>query len=62
MENKTLHFKNKKNYQKWLAYNYIHNKSKMGDGKNKNVVIKGKKHKVEHPKKVTKGKSSSKKK
>jgi len=45
---KTLHFKSKKDYQKWLAYNYVHNKKQMGKPPHETVYIRGKKHKVEH--------------
>jgi hypothetical protein len=45
----TLHFKNKRSYQKWLAYNWIHNRSKMGKPPHKRVIIAGKPHRVKHP-------------
>ena len=48
---KTLHFKSKKAYRKWLAYNWIHNKRKMGKPPHKKIIIAGKPHKVKHPKK-----------
>jgi len=50
-KSKTLHFKSKEAYRKWLAYNWIHNKRKMGKPPHKKVVIAGKPHKVEHSKK-----------
>jgi len=43
-----INFKSKKNYQKWLAYNWLHNKAKMGKKPHKTVYIRGKKHKVKH--------------
>jgi len=47
---KTLHFKNKKNYEKWLAYNWIHNVEKMGVKPHSQIIISGRKHKVKHKK------------
>ena len=44
----TLHFKSKAAYKKWLAYNYIHNRRKMGRPPHKVVYIRGKKHRVKH--------------
>jgi len=45
---KTLNFKSKKAYQKWLSYNWIHNRKKMGRPPHKKVKIRGKPHKVKH--------------
>ena len=45
---KTLRFKSKKGYKKWLAYNFIHNKSMMGKPPHKKIKIAGKPHKVKH--------------
>jgi len=45
---KTLHFKSKKDYQKWLAYNWIHNKKQMGVAPHKTIKIRGKTHRVKH--------------
>ncbi len=47
---KTVHFKSREAYRKWLAYNWIHNKRQMGRPPNKRVVIRGKVHKVSHKK------------
>ncbi|NPA74775.1 MAG: hypothetical protein GXO25_01675 [Euryarchaeota archaeon] len=47
---KKLHFKSKKSYNKWLAWNYEHNRKEMGDGRNSTIIIRGKKHKVKHSK------------
>jgi len=58
---KALHFKSKKNYQKWLAYNYIHNKKQMGKPPHKEIYIKGKKHPVNHSRKKSSRKRSSRK-
>jgi len=43
-----LNFKSQKAYNKWLAYNYIHNVKEMGKFPNKSIRIKGKIHKVNH--------------
>ena len=48
---KKLHFKSKEAYRKWLAYNWIHNKKEMGDGRNSTIYIRGKKHRVNHSRK-----------
>jgi len=45
---KTLHFKNKKDYLKWLAWNYENNRNEMQDGKNSRIYVKNKKIKVNH--------------
>ena len=45
---KTLNFKSKQAYKKWLAYNYIHNRKKMGRKPHKRIKIRGRKHKVKH--------------
>lgn len=44
MSPKTIHFKSKRGYQKWLAFGHLHH---VFHGK-ENVVIAGHKHKVEH--------------
>jgi len=44
----TLHFKSKEAYRKWLAYNWIHNRRKMGRAPHKRIVIRGKTHRVKH--------------
>jgi len=41
---KTIHFKKKSGYKKWLAYGHMH---KVFKGK-KRVTIGGKSHKVQH--------------
>jgi len=43
-----LHFKSKEAYRKWLAYNWIHNRRKMGRAPHKRIVIRGKTHRVKH--------------
>ena len=43
-----LNFKSKKDYKKWLAYNWIHNKGVMGKAPNVHVSIRGKPHSVLH--------------
>ncbi len=48
---KKLNFKNSNTYHKWLAYNWIHNKKEMGDGKNSKILIRGKPHRVNHGRK-----------
>jgi len=48
---KTLNFKSKKAYKKWLAYNWIHNKRKMGRKPHKRIRIRGRSHRVKHRKK-----------
>ena len=53
---KKLNFKSNKSYEKWLAWNYEHNKKEMGDGKNSTIYIRGKKHKVNHSRKKGKKK------
>lgn len=45
---KKLHFRSKKNYRKWLAWNWVHNRKEMGDGRNSTIYIRGKKHRVNH--------------
>jgi len=45
---RVLHFRSKEAYRKWLAYNWIHNKGKMGRKPHCTVYIRGKKHKVKH--------------
>jgi hypothetical protein len=44
---KTLHFKSKSGYQKWLAYGHMHGAFKKVPGHQK-IVIHGKSHKVKH--------------
>lgn len=44
---KTLHFKNKENYRKYLAYGHIHGDFARVPGY-QNIMIGGKKHKVIH--------------
>lgn len=44
---KTLHFKTKKGYQKWLAHGHIHGDFKRVEG-NMKIVIAGHPHKVKH--------------
>lgn len=46
---KTLHFKNKKEYEKWLAYDHMHVKKHRKNPPE--VYIHGKKHHVNHGKK-----------
>lgn len=46
---KALHFKNKKEYEKWLAYDHMHVKHHRK--KPPEVYIHGKKHHVNHGKK-----------
>lgn len=46
---KTLHFKNKKSYRKWLAYGHMHHEFDVPG--NKRIYIHGKLHKVKHKKK-----------
>ena len=48
MTKKTINFKSKAKYQKWLAYGH---KNNLFDGKGMNVTIRGKKHVVIHEKK-----------
>ena len=48
---KKLDFKSKRKYNKWLAYNWIHNKREMGKAPHKEISIRGKKHKVDHKRK-----------
>jgi len=43
---KTLHFRSKTSYQKWLAYGHIH--GKFDTPGHQNIMIRGKKHKVKH--------------
>lgn len=43
-----LHFGSKSGYQKWLAYNWIHNKQEMGKPPHEIVYVHGKEHKVKH--------------
>lgn len=57
---KTLHFKSKEDYRKWLSYGHMHTKTGLKTGtkgrKNlfestpghSNILIAGKKHKVKH--------------
>jgi len=40
-----MHFANKENYRKWLAYKNIHG---LNAGTNEKIFIHGKKHKVKH--------------
>ena len=47
---KTLNFKSKKKYQKWLAYGHMHGDFERVPG-NVAVKIRGKPHKVKHRKK-----------
>jgi hypothetical protein len=47
MTKKTLNFKSKAKYEKWLAYGHSNN---LFDGKGVNVKIRGKPHKVVHTK------------
>ena len=44
---KTLHFKSKAGYRRWLAFGHIHGQFKRTPG-NKKIVIRGKAHKVKH--------------
>jgi hypothetical protein len=44
---KTLHFKSKAAYQRWLAHGHISGKFKETPGHQK-IVIRGKPHKVKH--------------
>lgn len=46
---KTLHFKSKKNYLKWVAFGHIHHVFK-GKGTGVNVKIHGHYHKIKHKK------------
>ncbi len=46
---KALHFKNKKEYQKWLAYDHMHVKHHRKNPPE--VYIRGKKHHVNHSRK-----------
>jgi len=48
---KTLNFKSKEAYRKWLAYNWIHNPKEMGKPPHKRIKIRGKPHKVKHKRK-----------
>jgi len=48
---RVLRFKSEEDYKKWLAYNYIHNKKKMGKPPHAKIIIRGKPHKVKHKKK-----------
>lgn len=43
---KTLHFKSKAGYNRWLAYGHMHVRG-FGRGR-KNIVIRGKRHRVKH--------------
>lgn len=45
------HFKNKKDYQKWLAAGHIHKYFEKTPG-NQKIIIAGKPHKVKHKKGV----------
>jgi len=45
---KTVHFKSKAGYKRWVAYGHIHNKFKGGAGER--VVIAGRPHRVRHSK------------
>lgn len=46
---KTLHFKSKKGYKKWLAYEHIHHVGKRHrKGNYPRVRIHGRPHKVKH--------------
>lgn len=49
MAKKTLNFKNKESYQKYLAHGHIHGEFKMSPG-NTPIKIAGKPHKVKHTK------------
>lgn len=42
-----MNFKNKKNYDKWLAYGHIHKDFENTPG-NQKITIAGKVHKVKH--------------
>ena len=48
---KKLHFSDKEKYERWLRWNYEHNRKEMGDGKNSSIYIRGHRHKVDHKKK-----------
>ena len=45
---KSLHFKSKEAYRKWLAFNWMHVKGAMGRPPHKRIVIRGRRHKVKH--------------
>jgi hypothetical protein len=45
---KTVNFKSKAAYERWLAYGHTH---KLFTGPGENITIRGKKHKVVHEKK-----------
>ena len=47
MAKKTMHFKSKAAYKRWLAYGHIHGVFEKAKGSQK-VIIKGKTHKVKH--------------
>ncbi len=47
---RVLHFRSKKAYRKWLAFNWIHNRKKMGKKPHRTVYIRGHIHKVKHHK------------
>lgn len=50
---KTLHFKSKRDYERWLKYIWSNprmRKKYAGKEPHKNIVIRGKRHKVKHPK------------
>ena len=57
---KKLDFKSKKSYEKWLRWNYEHNRKEMGDGKNSKILIRGKPHRVNHGRKGKKKKGGEK--
>jgi len=46
---KTLNFKSKEAYRKWLAHGHIHGEFKKTPG-NRRIKIRGKVHKVKHRK------------
>lgn len=45
---RSLHFKSKNAYRKWLAYNYIHHRRQMRRPPHKIIYIRGKRHRVKH--------------
>ena len=47
MARKTIHFKNKRDYDKWLAYIHEHKLEKHDDAR---IIIDGKTHRVHHTK------------